>query len=230
MTRTAGRVVHAKGRALTELIRVTSRLVAPAGCARRDAANARLRFHHARCPALLPIARKVHDLICGTSSHPAAHGGDAACRDLVTSSKNCSVVFSDSGSSGQRPAPDLDGQRASAHGFGLRHRVACCYPAGLLAPQSRQAEVVGYDASLDFPGQRCGRRSATMLPVSVENVCAQIRSTSSRRPFDCFGPRISNSGRGSPTSRLPLLSAMSSRRRSRTIRLFPNVSGLRFGC
>jgi hypothetical protein len=77
MTGIAGRALHPKARAFSELIRMTSRLVAPDGCARHDEANARLRFHGARCAALLAIARKVHNQICVMSSHLAAHRCDA---------------------------------------------------------------------------------------------------------------------------------------------------------
>jgi hypothetical protein len=77
MVRTAGRAVHSKARALSELIRVTSRLVAPAGCVRHDEANARLRFRDARRVALLAIARKVHSHMRVMSSHLGAQRCDA---------------------------------------------------------------------------------------------------------------------------------------------------------
>jgi hypothetical protein len=77
MTRIAGTALHPKARAFSELIRVTFRLVAPAGCVRDDEANARLRFRDARRAARLAIARKVHSHVRVTSSHFAAHRCDA---------------------------------------------------------------------------------------------------------------------------------------------------------
>ena len=77
MTRIAGTASHPKARAFSELIRVTSRLVAPAGCVRHDEANGRLRFRDARRAARLAIARKVHSHTRVTSSHFAAHRCDA---------------------------------------------------------------------------------------------------------------------------------------------------------
>ena len=73
MTGIAGRALHPKARAFSELIRVTSRLVAPTGCVRHDEANARLRFRDAR----LAIAGKVHSHMRVMSSQLAAHRCDA---------------------------------------------------------------------------------------------------------------------------------------------------------
>jgi hypothetical protein len=77
MTQTGGRVAHLKARALSELIRVTPRLAAPAGCARHHKANARLRFRGARCrPCLQSHARCAVSFASSRRTSPA-HRCDA---------------------------------------------------------------------------------------------------------------------------------------------------------
>ena len=156
MTRIAGRALHSKARALSELIRVTSRLLAPTGCTRRDEANVQLRFHGARCAALLAIAREVHDQICVMSSHLAAHRCDARLPQSGNVEQQLRVRIFRFRIVGAAPSLSLKGLRSSAPGLGLRHRVACCHPARLPARRSGRTEVVNCDARLCFSGQRRG--------------------------------------------------------------------------
>ena len=104
MIRTAGSAVDSSARASSELIRVPSGLVAPAGCTCRDETNSRLRLCDVRRSAMLGFARNFQRLDCDTSSHATSDRCNSRLLEQSNISNNCAAAFSDSASSWQLPA------------------------------------------------------------------------------------------------------------------------------